>query len=103
MNLTEEHIAQKKKVGKIGEAPIFEVVTTGGLNLIISTKGGRFETLGAGPHRAVARHIAMKREPSISWTDLQKADHVTDDVIGPLLKEYVAETMRWRRAGGFED
>lgn len=88
MNISEKHVASKKKVGKLGESPIIEMSTTGGLHLIISTKGGKFETLGAGPHRAVARHIAMKKEPGIIWTDLAKADYVDASLFTHLLEKY---------------
>lgn len=96
MELREEEIAYKKKVGKLGAAAVIEVGLKGGLHLIFAARNGRFETLGAGPHRAVARFIAKKREEKIEYTDLQKGDYVNPDHFSWLLPRYEAETDRRR-------
>lgn len=92
MDISSEHLAYKKKVGKIGDLPVWELATTGGLHLIVAMRGGRIETLGTGPHRAVARHIARKREPKLELTELSKSDHVDVEHFQILLPEYEALT-----------
>jgi hypothetical protein len=96
MELREEEIAYKRKVGKLGNAAVIEVGLKGGLHLIFAARNGRFETLGAGPHRAVARFIAKKREERIEYTDLQKSDYVDPDHFSWLVPRYEAETDRRR-------
>lgn len=98
MDISEKQLASKKRVGKLGSSPVFELVTKGGLHLIVGTKGGKFETLGAGPHRAVARHIAKKREPEIDWNDLQKSDYVDPAHFQFVLPDYEVLTEQIRTA-----
>lgn len=98
MDIQEEEVAYKKKVGKLRGAPVIEVGLKGGLHLIFAARNGRFETLGAGPHRAVARFIAKKREEDIEFTDLAKSDWVDPDHIQWLVPQYEAETERRRAA-----
>lgn len=99
MNITKEHIASKKRVGTLDEKPVHEVVTTGGLHLIVTAKGGDgFETLGVGPHRAISRHLADKRSQSrIKWTDLSKSDHVELADMAYLLPHWEQVTERVRK------
>lgn len=97
MDITSEHLASKKQIGKIKDLPVWELATTGGLHLIVAMRGGRIETLGTGPHRAVARHIAMKREPDLVLTELSKSDHVDVEHFQVLLPEYEALTDDFNR------
>jgi hypothetical protein len=90
MDITPEHIAYKKRVGRIGHSPVIELATTGGLHLIVAARGGKSEVLGAGPHRAVARFIAKKKEPDIMWTELSKSDWVPVEHFADILPEYEA-------------
>lgn len=101
MNLTAEHIASKKKIGQLNGKPVIELVTTGGLHMVVTASGGGFETLGTGPHRAVARHIAMKRERDIMWTELSKSDHVDIEHFEWCLPRYEALTDRIRSEQGY--
>jgi hypothetical protein len=96
MNITPELIAYKRRVGKIGDCPVIELATTGGLHLIVAARGGKSEVLGTGPHRAVARFIAKKREDKITWTDLQKSDHVPVEMFADQLPKYEALTDAFR-------
>lgn len=92
INVTPEQIAYKKRVGKIGNAPVIELATTGGLHMIVCARGGAAEVLGTGPHRAVARFIAKKREDKIEWSDLQKSDYVDPAYFETILPKYEALT-----------
>jgi hypothetical protein len=81
-----DQISYKKKVGKLGDTPIYEVGLIGGLHLIM--KAGSKSPLGAGPHRAVARHIAKKRNPEIDWTEISKSDYVEPQFYAAVLPKY---------------
>lgn len=94
MNIRPEEISKgyPKRIGRIGHAPVFEIGTKGGLFVVMSSKGGVWEPIGLGPHRAIARHIAKKKEPDMVLTELSKADHVDPQAYQRLLPEYEAAT-----------
>jgi isocitrate lyase len=99
MNLTENQIKAKKRVGRIGSNPVVELITKGGLHMIVAAKSGGFETLGVGSHRAVARHIAGQKA-DITWTELSKADPVAAEHFAHILPKYEALTEQIRAAQG---
>lgn len=102
MVIPQNQVQSKKKIGTVDSDPVWEVALKGGLHLCIRAhKSGRSETLGAGSHRAVARHIAQKKEPKLVITELNKAEYVPLDVIAPLLPKYEALTDAFRRQQGF--
>lgn len=104
MNIPSEQIAYKKQIGKAGGDAVWEVGTKGGLHLVVANRGsGKVETLGVGPHRAVARHIAKKREPKLNLTELSKHEHVEDQFIQHLIPKYEQTTTDMRRLQGYED
>jgi len=97
MNIDSRQIDEKpKKVGDLRGQPVYHLRTKGGLHVLVMRKGASFETLGTGPHRAVARFIAGKHEPEIVWSDLSKADHVTPDSFQMVLPKYekITDDMR---------
>lgn len=97
LNLSPEHVASKKKVGKKGSNPVWEVVTTGGLYVDILGKGSGFEIIGTGPHRAIARHIAESKIPDIVWNELSKGeDFLPVEEYEFLLPKYIELTDRFR-------
>lgn len=98
MNIKEDEIESKKQVGRIGEAPIVQVGLKGGLFLLFARRKGKIDTLGAGSHPAIARHIAKAKEPTIEWLDLAKADWPQPHDFHHLLGKYEAETERWAEA-----
>lgn len=100
MDISPEMIAYKKRVGKIGNSPVIELATTGGLHLIVCARNGVAEVLGTGPHRAVARFIAKKREDKIEWSDLNKSDYVDPVFFQDLLPQYEALTNEARTRQG---
>jgi hypothetical protein len=100
MDIRPEEIEYKKRVGVWGNSPVIEVGLKGGLHLIFASKGGKFETLGAGPHRAVARHIAKKKsDDKIQWTELSKADHIEPEHFADVLPKYeqLTDALRSRQ------
>jgi hypothetical protein len=101
MDIRPEEVEYKKKVGKVGQNPLIEVGLKGGLHLIFMAKNGKFETMGTGPHRAVARFIAGKKaEGKAEWTDLNKADHIEPAYFQHLLPKYESLTDAFRNAQG---
>jgi hypothetical protein len=88
VNVTEKHIASKKRIGTLDGKPVIEVVTSGGLYMVVYQKSGAVETLGTGPHRAVARYIAKRREPKLEITELSKSDHVEESAILSVVAKY---------------
>jgi hypothetical protein len=86
--VTERHIASKKRVGTLDGKPVVELLTTGGLYMIVMNKNGTVETLGTGPHRAVARFIAKKREPKLVVTELSKSDWLDEAAILSVVPKY---------------
>src|SRR5882724_9673018 len=97
MDLTESQIKKKKRVGRIGSNPVIEVMTKGGLYMIVTSKAGRPDTLAVGSHRAVARFIAGQKA-DITWTELSKADHVEIEHFASVLPKYEAITEAVRKA-----
>ncbi len=89
-------------VGTRDGGNVMEVITKGGLHMIVAPKGTSFETLGTGPHRAVARHIAMGRYKTIKWTELSKGDWIAPEDYQHLLPKYEAMTTHFRKLHGDE-
>jgi len=90
-------------VGSLDGDKVIELATKGGLHLIVTAHLGKVETLGAGPHRAVARHIAKKMKPDICWTDLNKSDYIEEAHYEFVLPKYEALTAAFRKLEGSEE
>jgi hypothetical protein len=89
MDLSAKQIDEKpKKVGNLHGKPVYHLRTKGGLHILVTPGGTGYETLGTGPHRAVARHIAQKHEPEIVWSELSKSDHVDIEAFEMVLPKY---------------
>lgn len=96
MNITEEQLADRPKViGSLNGHKVFSVTTKGGFWMVVKPDGTGFETLGAGPHPAIARHIAQKHQPEIQWQELSKTQQV--DPSSALVAKYEAITAQFRR------
>jgi hypothetical protein len=76
VNITRKHIASERRIGTLDNKPVLEVGTSGGFWMIVCQKSGGMETLGAGPHRAVARYIALKRQPGLRFMELSKSEEL---------------------------
>ena len=74
-----------RRVGRVGNDPVFEAATRGGLHMLVKLDRGARKTklLGAGPHPAVARHIARKSTKGLVLDALQKSE-VTHEVMRGL-------------------
>lgn len=98
MQLTKEHIAYRHQIGVLNGKPVWEVSTTGGLFLVLVAKtDGTIDTLGTGPHKAIARHIAKKRERDLQITEITKTAPPPVTAFQHLLPFAEAETERFRR------
>ena len=94
MNITQEHLASApKRIGHIDGRAVNEIVTTGGFHIVAThDKDGKLEILGTGPHRAVSRAIAKKREPKMQITELSKADYIEPQFFEDILPQYEQAT-----------
>lgn len=92
MNITAKHIASSKVIGKVKSNDVVETKTTGGLVIVSVRKNGKLETLGVGPHRAVARHIAEQSEPDLIVTELEKSATLDPAALQAVLPQWVAVT-----------
>lgn len=98
MNIRPQEIDYKKNIGSLKGRPVIEIGLKGGYHLICSLKGGSVEYLGAGPHRAVARHIAKKRAPDMMITEISKSDHVDTAHFVHLVPHYEGMTDQLNNA-----
>lgn len=101
MDITPDQVQYHKRVGRIGQTPVYEVVTKGGFNMILAARNGKTEPLGVGPHRAISRHIANKTEPQIVWEDLSKSDWMYAWEFQSQLPTWEAETKQLRQSAGY--
>jgi hypothetical protein len=97
MNIQECHIATKKRIGTLHGQPVVEILLKGGLNLVTTLKDGKPKTIGAGPHRAVARWMARKNEPDIAMTELSKDEQVSVTGCLSVEQEYQTICDNWNR------
>ncbi len=100
MQLTENHIASKKRIGTLNGRPVVAICTTGGLNLLVASKSDgsdEVETLGVGPHAAIAKFVARKKYPGLKIDTLEKSDWVDPACFQHLVPEYEALTARLNR------
>jgi hypothetical protein len=92
VNISSVHLEYKKTIGSLAGKPVVELATTGGLCLIVVPSATGVETLGAGPHRAVARHIAKKRNPDLKITELAKSDDVPYEHFSRMVPDWERTT-----------
>jgi hypothetical protein len=103
MEIQPQEIAYKKEIGKLKGVPVIEVGLKGGLHLVMVARKGKAETLGVGPHRAVARYIAKKKEKDLELTELTKADYVDPRHFEFCLEEYETLTNTVRKLQGIRE
>ncbi len=101
MDIDTKHLDGKpRRIGTLNGNAVMEIRTTGGFHMVVAHRPGKgFETLGTGPHKAVAKHIAKKREKEIVWSDLSKGDWIDPSHFATILPEYEALTDRFRALG----
>lgn len=100
LDITPEQVATREQVGRIAGDPVFALGLKGGLHMVVRVKktARKTETLGAGPHPAVARFIAEKEHPSLVLEkSLRKSE--TDRSVMAEVQVGRAWTAELRRRG----
>lgn len=90
MQIRPQEIDYKKQIGTLDGRPVIELGLKGGYHIICSVNGPHVDYLGVGPHRAVARFMARKRQPALKITELSKSDHYEPAHFAHLMPEYEA-------------
>ena len=86
MNISKDQLQYRKRIGHIGSRSVIEVGVIGGLKIVaLQESNGKLKTLGAGSHRAIARFLAKKAEPSMEIDELEKSDEVNINDFKDLL------------------
>ncbi len=67
LSIDSKHIATKEQVGTLGDIPVHQLTTLGGLVIVAMMKNNEPEILGIGSHRAIARHLSLKKYPEIKF------------------------------------
>jgi len=71
MNVDQNQLSHPaKRIGQIRGVPVYSMLTKGGLS-IITFQG---KAIGAAPHRALARVIAMNKFPELVIDELSKSE-----------------------------
>ena len=95
MVIPSDEIVYKNIIGKLGNKTVYGIGTCGGLHLIEARSAdGKREVIGAGSHRAVARHIAKKNNPDIEYTMLEKSQEINLKDFEDVLPFWEAVTDR---------
>jgi hypothetical protein len=102
MQIKPNEIIYKKKIGVWKKHPVIEVATKGGLTIVFGTNGGKFEPLGLGSHRALARHLASKKtDNELEITELEKSEQFDVEHYREYIPYYEALTNSVRKKMGF--
>ena len=90
-----DEVISKSIVGKLGNKILWAISTIGGLNLIEArSPDGSKQIIGAGNHRAVARHVAKRSHEDIEWSMLEKSAEVDIRDIEDLMPFWQAVVER---------
>jgi len=93
LEITPEHIKEKKEIGRLRNNKVFHILTTGGWNCIM-VGSAEPKLLGMGPHKMLAKYISQKMEPDIQFTELEKSEEVNLEYFKHLIPKYEALTIR---------
>ena len=94
MQIRPQEIDYRKDIGTLDGRPVIELGLKGGLHLVLTTNGPKIDYLGVGPHRAVARFMAKKRQPNIQFQELSKAEDAPVSTFQHLVPQYEAMLAR---------
>lgn len=76
MDIRPQEIEYKKNIGTLDGHPVIELGLKGGYHIVCSLRGPHVDYLGVGPHRAVARFMAKKRNDRLKIDELSKSEDV---------------------------
>lgn len=98
--ITPDQIKGKpKKVGELGDAPVMQFETKGGLFMLMSKSGGKPRILGAGSHPGVAAHIAERDFPHLKLTELSKSEPLDPHELRREVAYWLPITRRMQNMG----
>jgi hypothetical protein len=103
VNIPASQVGYRRKIGRTGNRAVFGIGTIGGLHLVVaaSRSGGGFETLGAGSHPGVARHIAKTHCDDIEFDDIAKSGQWGPELFQDFVPAAELLTKQIREAQGF--
>ena len=102
MNISPEEVKDRKKIGTLDGDDVYRVSLRGGLQMVAAKrKSGKVEVLGAASHKAIALHIAKKKNSNLKIDELAKGDFWPAEAFASELPKWerVTEEIR-RRANG---
>ena len=74
MNVPSDEILYQKRIGKIGNRPVYGIGNIGGLHMVACRDdSGGLTLLGAGTHKGVAKYLAKKFAPEIEFDIIEKS------------------------------
>ncbi len=95
MNITKEQIkGEAKIIGALKGAPVYLLVTKGGLNIVLVKNSTGTKALSTAPHRAIAKASAREEEPEIEFNELTKSEEFDLQSFKHILPEYKELTQR---------
>ena len=97
MNIPAREIIYKKVIGKKGKHSLWGIGAAGGLHLVCEQTDVGLIKLGAGSHRAVARHIAKKNNKDVEFDMLEKSYEVKYEDFADLVPFYEEITKRLQK------
>lgn len=99
-NISSVQIQNKEQIGELNGQDVYEIVTKGGLYLdVVLKKDGKLNVLSTGSHKAIARHIAQKDNPSLKITKLTKSESLPKSILEANLQEFIALTKTLQELG----
>jgi len=100
VNISVEQIRTKpRRIGRTADGDeIYEMILKGGLVVVevANAKTGRRRTVGLGPHRALARHVAKTQEHGLEFLELSKSEAIGIEYWQHLIPECLALLKRFR-------
>lgn len=102
MNIPGNQVSYRKRIGTSGRRAIYGIGTIGGLHLVAAERAsGGLETLGAGSHPGIARHIAKKYAPDVEFDEMAKSERLAYADFADLVPGYEELTAQIRSAQGY--
>ena len=100
MNIDVRQIQGKpRRIGRTADGEeVFEYTTRGGLVVLEAANPhtGRSRTIGLGPHRALARHVAKSQTHGLELTELSKSETVGPEYWRHLIPECLSLLARFQ-------
>lgn len=90
-------------IGHCEGDPVLQLLTKGGWWVVGRNKDkGKFEILGAGSHKKIARAVARRQNENVVFTELSKSEHIDISLYESLLPDAEELTQKLRSLNGDE-